>query len=173
MADDSEKRSNVPKKAKNLLKEFKQFLLRGNVVDLAVAVVIGSAFTNIVNSLVKDIITPLIAAIGGKPDFSKLSAVINGSTFTYGEFLNNLISFLIMAAVVFFLVMKPINHLVQIARRGESTPDPTTHNCPECLSEIPLAATRCKFCTAAVKPEKPASASRTAAKSKTKTKARK
>jgi large conductance mechanosensitive channel len=155
----------VPTEAKNLLKEFKQFLLRGNVVDLAIAVVIGSAFSNIVNSLVKDIITPLIAAIGGRPDFSKFSLVINGSAFTYGEFLNNLISFLIMAAVVFFLVMKPINHLVQIARRGESTPDPTTHNCPECLSEIPLAATRCKYCTAAVKPEK--------ASAKAKAKARK
>ncbi len=137
---------------RQLLNEFKQFLLRGNVVDLAVAVVIGSAFTNVVNSLVKDIITPLIAAIGGKPDYSKLAVTINNSTFTYGDFLNNLISFVIMAAVVFFLVMKPINHLMQLTRRGDQTQDPTTQHCPECLSEIPIKATRCKYCTAKVKP---------------------
>ncbi len=138
--------------AKHLLKDFKQFLLRGNVVDLAVAVVIGSAFTSIVNSLVKDIITPLIGALGGKPDFSQLSFSINHSTFTYGDFLNSVISFVIMAAVVFFLVMQPINHLIQLAHRGEGSTDPTTRTCPECLSEIPVKATRCKYCTAKVTP---------------------
>jgi large conductance mechanosensitive channel len=137
---------------KQLLTDFKQFLVRGNVVDLAVAVVIGSAFTNVVNSMVKDIITPLIAAIGGKPDFSKLAITINNSTFTYGDFINTVISFLIMAGVVFFLVIKPINKLMQLTRRGEAPADPTTQNCPECLSEIPVKATRCKYCTSKVKP---------------------
>ncbi len=100
-----------------MLKEFKQFLLRGNVVDLAVAVVIGAAFTAVVNALVKDLITPLIAAVGGQPDFSRLSFTVHGSVFLYGEFLNALISFVILAAVVFFLVVQPINHLVKLANR--------------------------------------------------------
>jgi len=103
-----------------MLKEFRQFLLRGNVVDLAVAVVIGAAFTAVVNSMVKDLITPLIAAIGGKPDFSKLSFTLHGSVFYYGDFINAVISFLIVAAVVFFFVVKPINHLVKLANRGKS-----------------------------------------------------
>lgn len=137
-----------------MLQEFKQFLLRGNVVDLAVAVVIGAAFTNIVNALVKDLITPLIAAIGGNPDFSGLSFAINKSQFMYGDFLNALISFLIIAAVVFFLVVKPLNKLMELSRRGEATPDPTTRNCPECLAEIPKAAKRCSHCTSKVTPAK-------------------
>jgi len=106
---------------KDLFKEFRHFLLRGNVVDLAVAVVIGAAFTGVVNALVKDLITPLIAAIGGKPDFSRLSFTVHGSVFMYGDFLNNIISFVIMAAVVFFLVVSPINHLVKLANRGKAT----------------------------------------------------
>ena len=100
-----------------MLKEFKQFLLRGNVVDLAVAVAIGAAFTAVVNALVKDLITPLVSAIGGKPDFSKYVFTLNGSKFLYGDFVNAVISFLILAAVVFFLVVKPVNHLVKLANR--------------------------------------------------------
>jgi large conductance mechanosensitive channel len=112
------------KRALAMLKEFRQFLLRGNVVDLAVAVVIGAAFTAVVNSMVKDLITPLIAAIGGKPDFSKLSFTLHGSVFYYGDFINAVISFLIVAAVVFFFVVKPINHLVKLANRGKSADAP-------------------------------------------------
>jgi len=138
-----------------MLKDFKQFLLRGNVVDLAVAVVIGGAFTGIVTALVKDIITPLIAAIGGKPDFSQFHFTINHSVFTYGDFLNQVISFLIMAAVVFFLVVQPINHLVQLARtKNAPEADPTTRKCPECLAEIPAEAKRCMYCTSRVTPQK-------------------
>ncbi len=102
-----------------MLKEFKAFLLRGNVVDLAVAVVIGAAFTAVVNSMVKDLITPLIAAVGGNPDFSRLNFTVNNSVFAYGDFLNAVISFLIVAAVIFFFVVKPINHLTRLANRGK------------------------------------------------------
>lgn len=132
-----------------LADEFKQFLLRGNVVDLAIAVVIGVAFTDVVTAAVEDLMTPLIAAIGGQPDFSGLDFTINDSTFRYGHFINALISFAIIAAVVFFLVVKPMNMLISRSRR-EPTPDPTTRKCPQCLSEIPIAASRCAFCTAEV-----------------------
>ena len=135
----------------NLGKEFKEFVLRGNVVDLAVAVVIGAAFGTIVTSLVEDVITPIIAAIGGRSDFAALTFTINGSVFRYGEFLNAVISFLIIAAVVFFLVVKPINALLERARR-EPTPDPLTAKCPECLSEVQVGARRCPFCTSALAP---------------------
>jgi large conductance mechanosensitive channel len=108
----------------DMLKDFRQFLLRGNVVDLAVAVVIGAAFTAVVNSLVKDLITPLIAAIGGKPNFANLSFKIHGSVFMYGDFFNALLSFLIMAGVVFFLVVQPINHLIKLAKRGKVSDAP-------------------------------------------------
>lgn len=131
-----------------MLNEFKQFLLRGNVVDLAVAVVIGAAFTDIVNSLVRTIITPLIAAVGGKPDFSALSFTINNSRFQYGEFLNAVVAFLIIAAVVFFLVIKPLNRLTKLANQGVESEDPTTKNCAECLSDIPIKASRCRYCSA-------------------------
>jgi large conductance mechanosensitive channel len=107
------------KETRQLLSEFKKFLLRGNVVDLAVAVVIGASFTNVVNAMVKDIITPIIAAIGGKPDFSALKFTIHGSAFLYGDLLNSILSFLIVATVVFFFVVQPINHLVRLANRGE------------------------------------------------------
>jgi large conductance mechanosensitive channel len=127
--------------------EFKQFLLRGNVIDLAVAVVIGAAFGAVVNALVADLITPVIAAIGGQPDFNSLDFTINDSRFFYGHFLNAVISFAMIAAAVFFLVVKPVNMLMQRARR-EPPADPTTKKCPECLSEIPLEARRCAFCTA-------------------------
>jgi large conductance mechanosensitive channel len=137
-----------------LLKDFRAFILRGNLVDLAVAVVIGTAFTAIVTAFVKDIITPLIAAIGGKPDFSNLAFTINGSRFAYGDFINALISFLIIAAVVFFFVIKPVNALLA-RRRTEPPVDEEIRSCPECLSEIPIAATRCAFCTTQLTPQAP------------------
>ena len=133
-----------------MLKGFKQFLLRGNVIDLAVAVVIGGAFGAVVTALVKDLITPLIAAIGGKPDFSALVFTINGSKFPIGDFVNAVISFLMIAAAVYFFIVAPMNHLMERMRRGEAPPDPTTKPCPECLSQIPIAATRCAFCTTKV-----------------------
>lgn len=132
-----------------MLKEFKQFLLRGNVVDLAVGVVVGAAFGNVVTALVKDILTPLIAAIARVPDFSGLSIVVNGSKFLYGDFLNVMISFLLVSTAVFFFVVKPMNLLVARAKK-ESPIDPTTKKCPECLSEIPIAAKRCAHCAQAV-----------------------
>jgi large conductance mechanosensitive channel len=131
---------------KSLMDEFKAFLLRGNVVDLAVAVVIGAAFGAVVSALVADLITPLVAAIFGKPNFAQIAFTVNHSTFKIGDFINVTISFIILAAVIFFLVVKPINFLM--AHRKQAAPaDPTTRDCPYCLSEIPLAATRCAFCT--------------------------
>ncbi len=129
-----------------LVQEFKQFLLRGNVIDLAVAVVIGAAFSAVVNALVKDIITPIIAAIGGQPDFSAISFTINKSEFFIGDFINQVIAFVIIAAVIFFVVIKPVNYLIQRSR-SEPPMDPTTKACPYCLNDVPLAATRCGFCT--------------------------
>ena len=133
-----------------MLKGFKQFILRGNVIDLAVAVVIGAAFGAVVTAFVKDLLTPLIAAIFGKPSFENLTVTVNGSTFLYGDFINALISFLLIAAAVYFFVVAPMNALMTRMRRGETPPDPTTKKCPECLSEIPIAARRCAFCTSAV-----------------------
>jgi large conductance mechanosensitive channel len=131
--------------------EFKQFLLRGNVVDLAVGIVIGAAFAAVVQAAVTDLLTPLVAAIFGQPDFNALTFKINGSAFHYGHFLNVLIAFVTIAFVVFFFVVKPINRLMELANRRES-PDPTTRKCPECLSEIPIDARRCAYCTAEVAP---------------------
>ena len=132
-----------------MLKEFRQFILRGNLVDLAVAVVIGAAFTAVVTALVKDLITPLIAAIGGEPDFSRLTFTLNDSVFRYGDFLNALITFALVAAVVFFLVIKPVGALLE--RRSTDPPvAEETRDCPECLSQIPTAARRCAYCTAEV-----------------------
>jgi large conductance mechanosensitive channel len=131
--------------------EFKQFLLRGNVIDLAVAFVIGAAFAAVVEAAVADLLTPLVAAIFGQPDFNALTFTINGSTFRYGHFLNVLIAFITVALVVFFFVVKPINRLMEMANRRES-PDPTTRKCPQCLSEIPIDASRCAFCTSEVAP---------------------
>lgn len=129
-----------------IIKEFKQFLLRGNVVDLAVGVVVGAAFGTVVSSLVKNILTPFIGAIAKVPDFSGLQFTINDSVFMYGDFLNALISFLLVATAVFFFIIKPMNLL--IARSKKEVPaDPTTKRCTECLSEIPLAAKRCGHCT--------------------------
>lgn len=129
-----------------ILKEFKQFLLRGNVVDLAVGVVVGAAFGSVVTALVSDLLTPLIAAIARVPDFSGLSFTLNGSVFKYGHFINALISFLLVATAVFFFVVKPMNLLIKLSRKEEPA-DPTTKKCKECLSEIPLEARRCSHCT--------------------------
>lgn len=127
-------------------KDFKAFLLRGNMLDLAVAVVIGAAFGAVISALVKDLLTPLIAAIVGKPDFAALTFTINHSVFRYGDFFNAVISFLLVAAAVFYFVVVPVNRLVARSRR-EPPPDPTTQKCPQCLSEIPIGARRCAFCT--------------------------
>ncbi len=126
-----------------LLLDFKKFLLRGNVVDLAVAVVIGTAFTAVVKALVADIITPIVAAIFGKPNFATLTFTINGSQFAYGDFINNVLTFVTIAAAVFFFVVAPITALM--ARRAKEDPD--TKECPECTSAIPLNAKRCPLCT--------------------------
>ena len=134
-----------------ILKEFRAFILRGNLVDLAVAVVIGTAFTAVVTALVRDLITPLVAAIFGEPLFDTLSFSINGSRFAYGDFLNAALTFVIVAAVVFFLVVKPVN-LVMARMRTEPDVDSHTRGCPECLSQIPVAATRCAFCTSEIPP---------------------
>ena len=133
----------------NMVNEFRQFLLRGNVIDLAVAVVIGAAFGAVITSAVEDLITPVIAAVFGQPDFGGLDFTINDSVFRYGRFLNAVFAFVAIAAAVFFLVIVPVNELVQRSRR-EPPPDPTTKRCPECLSEIPLDARRCAFCTSEV-----------------------
>jgi len=128
------------------LKGFKAFLLRGNVVDLAVGVVIGIAFGVVITAFVKDLVTPLIAAIGGKPDFASLSFTINNSKFLYGDFINALLGFALIAAVIYYFVVLPINALVARSRK-EPPADPTTKKCTECLSEIPIGAKRCAFCT--------------------------
>jgi large conductance mechanosensitive channel len=133
-----------------MLNGFKQFILRGNVIDLAVGVVIGAAFGSVVNSLVKDIITPLISALIRVPDFAGLYAVLGTSRIAYGSFLNILLTFLLTAAAVYFLVVMPINALVRRLHRGDEPPPPDTRKCPECLSEIPIAARKCKFCASAV-----------------------
>ncbi|HEU5233009.1 MAG TPA: large conductance mechanosensitive channel protein MscL [Terriglobales bacterium] len=131
-----------------MLQGFKKFLFRGNVVDLAVAVVIGAAFGAVITALVTNIFTPLIAAIGGKPDFSNLSVTINNSKIMYGAFLNALISFVMIALAVYLFIVAPMNAWIARRNKGEAPPDPTTKKCPECLSEIPIAARRCAFCTA-------------------------
>jgi large conductance mechanosensitive channel len=133
-----------------MLKGFREFVLRGNVVDLAVAVVIGTAFGAVITALVKDLITPLIAALVGTPDFSAYGVTIGGSRLLVGDFLNAVISFVMIAAAVYFFVVAPINAFVARRKRGEVPPDPTTKKCPECLSEVPVAARRCAFCTSAL-----------------------
>jgi large conductance mechanosensitive channel len=130
-----------------MLKGFRDFILRGNVVDLAVAVILGAAFNAIVTSLVKDVLTQLIAAVAGKPDFSSLVIKLNGTPILIGNFLNAAISFLIVASVVYFGIVLPLNALLARLKKPDSASAPTTKNCPECLSEIPLAARRCCHCT--------------------------
>jgi large conductance mechanosensitive channel len=131
------------------VKGFRTFLMRGNLIDLAVAVVIGTAFTAVVTAIVQDLITPLIAAVGGKPNFGKLSFTLHHSTFAYGAFINALVTFLIVAAVVYFVVVAPVTKVTARVQRNRVA---TTRDCPECLSSIPAAATRCSFCTVAVTP---------------------
>jgi large conductance mechanosensitive channel len=137
-----------------MLSDFKKFILRGNAIELAVAFVVGAAFNGVVQSLVKDLLTPLIAAIGGKPNFSSYYFTINNSRFSYGDFINSLVSFIMIAAAVFFLVIHPINKLIEITSRLKTPPDPTDKKCPECLSTIPIGATRCAFCGIKLKPNK-------------------
>ena len=132
------------------MKGFKQFILRGNVLDLAVAVVMGAAFGTVVSSLVKDLLTPIIAAVVGSPDFSRIALDINGSKLLIGEFLNAVIAFLMLSAVVYFFVVLPVNALMARLSRGEAAPDPTTKKCPECLSDVAIAARRCAFCTSTI-----------------------
>ena len=132
------------------MKGFKQFILRGNVLDLAVAVVMGAAFGAVVTALVKDLLTPIIAAMVGSPDFSSISMNVNGSKLLVGDFMNAVIAFLMLAVVVYFFVVLPVNSLMARLNRGEAPPDPTTKKCPECLSDVAIAARRCAFCTSAL-----------------------
>lgn len=133
----------------SLLTEFKAFILRGNVIDLAIAFVIGVAFAAVITALVNDIIMPILGIFGGKPSFDQYYWTINGSKILIGSFLTAVVSFLLIAAVIFFFVVRPLNHL--LARRKSELPsDPTTRECPFCLSDIPLQATRCAFCTSEV-----------------------
>jgi large conductance mechanosensitive channel len=130
---------------------FRKFLLRGNLVELAVAVVVGVAFSAVVTALVKDLITPLIAAIGGKPDFSGLVFTVHNSKFFYGAFINALVSFLIIAVVVYFFVLVPVNRLLEYTQRNQELAE---RECPECLSSVPKAARRCRFCASELSPER-------------------
>lgn len=133
-----------------MLRDFKKFILRGNVVDLAVAVVIGAAFGTIVTALVKDLVTPLIAAIVGKQDFSHLYFTLNHSKFLYGDFLNAVIAFVLIASTVFFFVVQPLNKLIVLSNRNKDSEESTEKKCPECLSTVPRAAKRCAFCTSKI-----------------------
>jgi large conductance mechanosensitive channel len=133
------------------MKGFKQFLLRGSVVDLAVGVVIGAAFGNVVNSMVKGLLTPFIAAIVKQPDFSSISFTIRGSKFLFGDFVNSIVSFVIIAAAVYFAVVLPMNALMARVQRSDKPAQPSTKKCPECLSEIPIEARRCAHCTQPVR----------------------
>src|SRR5688572_31790157 len=130
-----------------MLRGFKEFLVRGNVIDLAVAVVLGAAFGAVITALVKDLLTPLIAALVGQPDFSALTFTINGSRFLIGDFVNAVVSFVLVAAAVYYVVVLPVNAWTERRNRGLAPPDPTTKKCAECLSEVPIAARRCAFCT--------------------------
>jgi large conductance mechanosensitive channel len=129
-----------------MLSGFKQFILRGNVIDMAVGVVIGASFASVVSAFTKDLLTPLIAAVVGKPDFSALKFTVNGSMFAIGEFVNAAVSFLLVATAVYFFVVTPVNLLVTRMRKAAPPADPTTKKCPECLSEIPIDAQRCAHC---------------------------
>lgn len=133
-------------KASEILNGFKQFVLRGNVIDLAVGVVMGAAFGTVVAALVKDLLTPLISALFKSPDFSNLAWTLNGSKILYGDFINAIVAFLLVSVSVYFFVVTPMNHLISRMRK-EPPADPTTKKCPECLSEIPISAKRCAFCT--------------------------
>jgi large conductance mechanosensitive channel len=133
-----------------MFKGFRQFIMRGNVMDLAVAVVIGAAFGAVVTSFVTNVLTPLIAAIAGKPDFSAFAFTVNGAVISYGLFLNALISFLLVAAAVYFFMVAPMNSWKARAARNALPADPTSKKCPECLSDVPVAARRCAFCASVI-----------------------
>ena len=135
-----------------MLKGFKEFLFRGNVIDLAVAVVIGAAFGAVVTALVKDLLTPLIAALVGKPDFSALTFEVNGSRFLYGEFINAVISFVLVGAAIYFFIIVPMKAITSRLSKPAAPPAPTTRACPECLMEIPIQARRCGHCTTVLGP---------------------
>jgi large conductance mechanosensitive channel len=137
---------------RNLLTEFRQFVLRGNVVDLAVGIIIGVAFTGVVQGLVQDLINPLIAMLFGKPDFSRFHFTINHAIFAYGDFINRVITLLIIAAVVFFLVIKPVNVMIDRFHLSPSSPSPATKTCPDCFTDIPAKARRCPNCTSELSP---------------------
>lgn len=132
------------------MKGFKAFLLRGNVLDLAVAVIVGGAFGNVMAALVKDLVTPLIGAVAKAPDFSAIRFELNGSAFLIGDFLNAALSFLLVATAVYFFIVLPMNAIVARQRRGEAPPDPSSKQCPECLNDVPVAAKRCGHCTSAL-----------------------
>lgn len=136
-----------------MFNEFKKFILRGNVVDLAVGVVVGAAFNSVVQALVKDMVTPVISIFTGSAKFADASFTVGGSQFLYGDFINALISFLAIAAVVFFFVVQPINKLSDFAFRSKDTPEPTTRKCPYCMSKIPKNASKCMYCTSKVEPK--------------------
>ena len=148
---DADAESEAKEVGVSLTNEFKTFLLRGNVVDLAVAVVIGTAFGAVVTAFVEGLLTPLIAALFGQPSFGGLTFTINDAVFFYGNVINAIITFLLVAAAVFFFVVKPLNMLMARARR-EPPADPTTKKCPECFSEVPIQARRCAYCTVELAP---------------------
>lgn len=135
-----------------ILKEFRSFLMRGNIVDLAVAVVIGTAFKSVIDSFVADIVMPIIGIFGGSPDFSSNTFAINGSEFRWGTFITAVIAFVIVAAVIFFVVVKPMNMMTARMTRGQTPEDPGVRQCPECLSQVPVEARRCSFCTQPLPP---------------------
>jgi large conductance mechanosensitive channel len=137
---------------RNLLTEFRQFILRGNVVDLAVGIVIGVAFTGVVQGLVRDFINPLMAALFGKPDFSKFHFIINHAVFSYGDFINRVLTLLIIGATVYFLVVKPVNLMIDRFHLSPASHSPATKTCPACFTDIPLKATRCPNCTSDLSP---------------------
>jgi len=137
---------------RNLMTEFRQFILRGNVVDLAVGIVIGVAFTGVVQALVRDLINPLIAALFGKPDFSRFHFTVHHAVFKYGDFVNYALSLIIVGAAVFFFVVKPVNLMVDRFHLSPASPSPATKTCPACFTDIPLKATRCPNCTSELAP---------------------
>ena len=130
-----------------MLSGFKQFILRGNVIDMSVGVVVGAAFATVVAAFTKDLLTPLIAALVGKPDFSAIQFTVNNSKFLIGDFINAAVAFVLVAAAVYFFVVTPVNMLVARMRKAPAPADPTTKKCPECLSEIPIDARRCAHCS--------------------------
>lgn len=137
---------DIKKEASDTLGGFKQFILRGNVVDLAVGVVFGASFSGLINAIVKDLITPLIGVIFTQPDFSQLHLTVRGSKFLIGDFFNVALSFFMVAFAAYFFIVLPVNALVARTKKNPHAADPTSKKCPECLSEIPIAAKRCAHC---------------------------